>query len=57
MRNRYQAARHAGLALTHTLVNPQFNAERVRQGLSSPEAARRVVRPAGCVGLWLQRGV
>ena len=44
MRNYYQMARHADLALTHTLVNPQFNAERVRQGLSSPEVALQAVR-------------
>ena len=44
MRNYYQLARHADLALTHTLVNPQFNAERVKQGLSSPEVALQAVR-------------
>ena len=44
MRSYYRLARHADLALTHTLVNPQFNAERVKQGLSSPEVALQAVR-------------
>lgn len=44
MRSYYQLARDADLALTHTLVNPQFNAERAKQGLSSPEVALQAVR-------------
>ncbi len=44
MRAYYEHARSADHVLTHTLVNPQFNAERVRQGLSSPEVALQVVR-------------
>ena len=39
----YEEARGADYVLTHTLVNPQFNAELVRQGLSSPEVALQVV--------------
>ena len=44
MRAYYEEARRADLVLTHTLVNPQFNAELVRQGRSSPEVALRVVK-------------
>lgn len=44
MRAYYERARRKDLVLTHTLVNPQFNAERVKQGLSSPEVALQVVR-------------
>ena len=44
MRAYYEQARHEDLVLTHTLVNPQFNAERAKQGLSSREVALRVVR-------------
>ena len=43
MRNFYDHARHNDIVLTHTLVNPQFNAELAKQGLSSPEVALRVV--------------
>lgn len=43
MRRYYEDARHGDYVLTHTLVNPQFSAERVKQGLSSPEVALRVV--------------
>ncbi len=44
MRAYYQQARHNDMVLTHTLVNPQFNAERFKMGLSSPEVALRAVR-------------
>ena len=44
MRNYYEEARRKDLVLTHTLVNPQFNAERAKQGLSSPEVALQTVR-------------
>ena len=44
MRNYYEEARRQDLALTHTLVNPQYNAERAKQGLSSPEVALQTVR-------------
>ena len=44
MRNYYEEARRQDLVLTHTLVNPQFNAERAKQGLSSPEVALQTVR-------------
>lgn len=44
MRAYYEEARGADYVLTHTLVNPQFNAELVRQGRSSPEVALQVVR-------------
>ncbi len=44
MRTYYEEARRNDHVLTHTLVNPQFNAELVRQGHSSPEVALRVVR-------------
>ena len=44
MRTYYQEARREDHVLTHTLVNPQFNAELARQGRSSPEVALRVVR-------------
>ena len=43
MRNYYSEARRNDYVLTHTLVNPQFNAELARQGRSSPEVALRVV--------------
>ena len=43
MRNYYEHARSNDLVLTHTLVNPQFNAELAKQGLSSPEVALKVV--------------
>ena len=44
MRAYYDEARRHDYVLTHTLVNPQFNAERARQGHSSPEVALRVVK-------------
>ncbi len=44
MRAYHAEARRQDLVLTHTLVNPQFNAERARQGLSSPEVALQAVR-------------
>ncbi len=44
MRNYYQEARKEDYVLTHTLVNPQFNAELAIQGRSSPEVALRVVK-------------
>ena len=44
MRAYYAEARRCDYVLTHTLVNPQFNAELVRQGASSPEVALKVVR-------------
>lgn len=43
MRAYYDEARRGDYVLTHTLVNPQFSAERVKQGLSSPEVALQVV--------------
>ncbi len=43
MRAYYDEARRADYVLTHTLVNPQFNAQLAREGLSSPEVALRVV--------------
>lgn len=43
MRAYYEKARREDLVLTHTLVNPQFSAERLRQGLSSPEVALHLV--------------
>jgi 4-hydroxyphenylacetate 3-monooxygenase len=39
MRAYYDKARSEDLVLTHTLVNPQFNAELAAQGRSSPEVA------------------
>ena len=44
MRNYYQEARRNDYVLTHTLVNPQFNAELTKQGRSSPEVALRIVK-------------
>jgi len=43
MRNYYEQARQGDYVLTHTLVNPQFNAQLAKEGLSSPEVALRVV--------------
>ena len=43
MRAYYEKARREDLVLTHTLVNPQFSAERLKQGLSSPEVALHLV--------------
>ena len=43
MRNYYEQARQGDLVLTHTLVNPQVNAQLAKEGLSSPEVALRVV--------------
>ncbi len=43
MRGYYQEARSNDYVLTHTLVNPQVNAQLAREGLSSPEVALRVV--------------
>ncbi|MEM7020184.1 MAG: 4-hydroxyphenylacetate 3-monooxygenase, oxygenase component [Pseudomonadota bacterium] len=43
MRNYYEEARRNDYVLTHTLVNPQTNAQRVKEGLSSPEVALQVV--------------
>jgi 4-hydroxyphenylacetate 3-monooxygenase len=43
MRAYYAEAKRGDYVLTHTLVNPQFSAERVKQGLSSPEVALQVV--------------
>lgn len=44
MRNYYKEARRNDYVLTHTLVNPQFNAELTKQGRSSPEVALRIVK-------------
>ena len=44
MRAYYLEARSRDHVLTHTLVNPQFNAELARQGRSSPEVALQVVK-------------
>ena len=44
MRNYYQQARRHDYVLTHTLVNPQFNAVLASQGRSSPEVALRIVK-------------
>ena len=44
MRAYYEEARGADHVLTHTLVNPQFNAELAKQGRSSPEVALQVVK-------------
>ena len=44
MRSYYQEARRNDYVLTHTLVNPQFNAELAKQGRSSPEVALRIVK-------------
>lgn len=43
MRAYYRAARSNDYVLTHTLVNPQVNAQLAKEGLSSPEVALRVV--------------
>ena len=43
MRAYYETARREDLVLIHTLVNPQFSAERLKQGLSSPEVALHLV--------------
>ena len=44
MRNYYAKARSEDLVLTHTLVNPQFNAALAAQGKSSPEVALQIVK-------------
>ncbi|MCY4212044.1 MAG: 4-hydroxyphenylacetate 3-monooxygenase, oxygenase component [Gammaproteobacteria bacterium] len=44
MRTYYEEARSRDYVLTHTLVNPQFNAELARQGRSSPEVALKAVK-------------
>ena len=44
MRAYYEEARSRDYVLTHTLVNPQFNAELARQGRSSPEVALKAVK-------------
>ncbi|MCZ6656524.1 MAG: 4-hydroxyphenylacetate 3-monooxygenase, oxygenase component [Gammaproteobacteria bacterium] len=44
MRAYYAEARHNDYVLTHTLVNPQFNAALAKEGLSSPEVALQVVK-------------
>lgn len=44
MRNYYELARSQDLVLTHTLVNPQFNAELAAQGKASPEVALQRVK-------------
>ncbi len=51
MRSYYEEARANDYVLTHTLVNPQFNAQLAKEGLSSPEVALRVVdeKPDGIV--------
>ncbi|NOX50215.1 MAG: hypothetical protein GXP16_06715 [Gammaproteobacteria bacterium] len=43
MRNYYNEARQNDYILTHTLVNPQVNAQLAKEGLSSPEVALQVV--------------
>lgn len=43
MRRYYLEARKNDYVLTHTLINPQFNAQLAKEGLSSPEVALRVV--------------
>ena len=47
MRNYYDEARRGDYVLTHTLVNPQTNAQLAKEGLSSPEVALRVVEENG----------
>ena len=44
MRNYYELARQQDLVLTHTLVNPQFNAALAAQGKASPEVALQRVK-------------
>ena len=44
MRNYYELARKQDLVLTHTLVNPQFNAALAAQGKASPEVALQRVK-------------
>ena len=44
MRNYYELARTRDLVLTHTLVNPQFNAALTAQGKASPEVALQRVK-------------
>ena len=44
MRNYYELARTQDLVLTHTLVNPQFNAALTAQGKASPEVALQRVK-------------
>ena len=44
MRNYYEKARSEDLVLTHTLVNPQFNAALAAEGKSSPEVALQIVK-------------
>jgi len=44
MRNYYELARTQDLVLTHTLVNPQFNAALAAQGKASPEVALQRVK-------------
>ncbi len=43
MRRYYEKARAEDLVLTHTLVNPQFNAALAAAGRSSPEVALQIV--------------
>ena len=43
MKSYYEDARSNDYVLTHTLVNPQVNAELTKQGLSSPQVALQVV--------------
>lgn len=43
MRAYYKEAKQHDYVLTHTLVNPQFNAQLVKEGLSSPQVALRIV--------------
>ena len=44
MRNYFELARKQDLVLTHTLVNPQFNAALAAQGKASPEVALQRVK-------------
>jgi 4-hydroxyphenylacetate 3-monooxygenase len=44
MRNYFELARTQDLVLTHTLVNPQFNAALAAQGKASPEVALQRVK-------------
>ncbi len=43
MESYYEEARGNDYVLTHTLVNPQFNAALAKEGLSSPEVALRLI--------------
>ena len=51
MRAYYEEAKRYDYVLTHTLVNPQFNAQLVKEGFSSPEVALHIVEdnPDGVV--------